>query len=184
MIVLVVAEHEFCIVEYGVWCVIRNNSEHNGIEILIAEDNPNQAETLQYLFEEHHYAVVIAPDGKQALAAARRRKPALILSNVVMPEMDGFTLCEEIKRDDQFQDVPVILLTTLSEVQDIMKGLECGADNFIRKPYEERYLLERVDYLLMHYQRRRNQKMQRGGESISEDESILLPPSGSRSWIC
>ena len=139
-------------------------NKNNVIEILIAEDSPTQAEKLQYLLEEHGYAVVTAPDGKQALAAARRRKPALIVSDVMMPEMDGFALCGEIKRDDQLKDVPVILLTTLSDVRDIMKGLECGADNFIRKPYEERYLLARVDYLLMNNELRKNQKMQMGVE--------------------
>lgn len=139
-------------------------NKNSGIEILIAEDSPTQTEKLQYLLEEHGYAVTTAPDGKQALAAARRRKPALIVSDVMMPEMDGFALCGEIKHDDQLQDVPVILLTTLSDVRDIMKGLECGADNFIRKPYEERYLLARVDYLLMNNELRKNQKMQMGVE--------------------
>ncbi|GCB02283.1 diguanylate cyclase/phosphodiesterase (GGDEF & EAL domains) with PAS/PAC sensor(s) [Sulfuriferula multivorans] len=138
--------------------------KNNGIEILIAEDSPTQAEKLQYLLEERGYTVVTAPDGKQALVAARRHKPALIVSDVMMPEMDGFALCGEIKRDEQLQDVPVILLTTLSDVRDIMKGLECGADNFIRKPYEERYLLARVDYLLMNNELRKNQKMQMGVE--------------------
>lgn len=139
-------------------------NKNNGIEILIAEDSPTQAEKLQYLLEEHGYAVVTAADGRQALAAARRRRPALIVSDVMMPEMDGFALCREIKQDDQLRDVPVILLTTLSDVRDIMKGLECGADNFIRKPYEERYLLARVDYLLMNNELRKNQKMQIGVE--------------------
>ncbi|KXS30759.1 MAG: Diguanylate cyclase/phosphodiesterase (GGDEF & EAL domains) with PAS/PAC sensor(S), partial [Candidatus Gallionella acididurans] len=139
-------------------------SKNNGIEILIAEDSPTQAAKLQYLLEEHGYAVVTAPDGKQALAAVRQRKPTLVVSDVMMPEMDGFALCAEIKRDDQLNDVPVILLTTLSNVQDIMKGLECGADNFIRKPYEDSYLLARVDYLLMNNELRKNQKMQMGVE--------------------
>jgi diguanylate cyclase (GGDEF)-like protein len=140
------------------------NKKNNGTEILIAEDSPTQAEKLQYLLEGHGFAVTIAPDGMQALAAARRRKPALIVSDVMMPEMDGFALCGELKRDEQLKDVPLILLTTLSDVSDIMKGLECGADNFIRKPYEDRYLLARVDYLLMNNELRKTQKMQMGVE--------------------
>ena len=144
--------------------MIPKKNQNNGVEILIAEDSPTQAEKLQYLLEEHGYAVVAARDGKQALAAARRRKPALIVSDVLMPEMDGFALCGEIKRDDKLKDVPVILLTTLSDVRDIMRGLSCGADNFIRKPYEDRYLLARVDYLLMNNELRKNQKMHMGVE--------------------
>ena len=139
-------------------------NKSKGVQILVAEDSPTQAEKLQYLLEEHGFAVVLAPDGKQALAAAKRHRPALIVSDVLMPEMDGFALCGEIKRDDQLKDVPVILLTTLSDVRDIMKGLECGADNFIRKPYEDSYLLARVDYLLMNNELRKNQKMQIGVE--------------------
>ena len=139
-------------------------NKNKRIEILVAEDSATQAEKLQYLLEEHGYAVVVAPDGKQALAAARQHKPALIVSDVMMPEMDGFALCGEIKHDDKLRDVPVILLTTLSDVRDIMRGLECGADNFIRKPYEDRYLLARVDYLLMNNELRKNQKMQMGVE--------------------
>ena len=139
-------------------------SKNNAIEILIAEDSPTQSEKLQYLLEEHGYVVTTAPDGKQALAAARQRKPALIVSDVMMPEMDGFALCAELKRDDQLKDVPLILLTTLSDVRDIMNGLQCGADNFIRKPYEDRYLLARIDYLLMSHELRKSQKMQLGVE--------------------
>ena len=142
----------------------QKKNKHNDIEILIAEDSPTQAERLQYLFEEHGFAVNTARNGAQALAAARRDKPALIVSDVMMPVMDGFVLCGEIKRDDQLKDIPVILLTTLSDVRDIMKGLECGADNFIRKPYEDRYLLARVDYLLMNHALRKDQKMQMGVE--------------------
>ena len=139
-------------------------SNAGNIEILIAEDSPTQAERLRYLLEENRYQVVAMPNGKEALAAARLRKPMLIVSDVMMPEMDGFALCGEIKRDAQLKDIPVILLTSLSDIRDIMKGLECGADNFIRKPYEDHYLLARIDYLLINQELRKNQKMQIGME--------------------
>ncbi|MGH8762552.1 MAG: EAL domain-containing protein [Nitrosospira sp.] len=134
------------------------------VEILLAEDSPTQAEKLRYLLEEHSYMVVAVANGKQALAAARLRKPTLIISDVMMPEMDGFVLCGEIKRDEQLKDIPVILLTSLSDIRDIIKGLECGADNFIRKPYEDQYLLSRIDYLLINHELRKNQTMQMGME--------------------
>ena len=101
-----------------------NPKKNKSVEILIAEDSPTQAEKLRSLLEEHGYAVVAAPDGKQALEAARRSKPTLVISDVMMPEMDGFELCREIKRDDRLKDVPVILLTSLSDVRDIMKGID------------------------------------------------------------
>ena len=136
----------------------RNKTKN--IEIVIAEDSPTQAEQLRYLLEEHGYAVVAAPDGQQALASIRRHKPALVISDVVMPVLDGYGLCKAIKSDPHLKDIPVILVTTLSDPQDVIRGLECGADNFIRKPYEERYLMSRVEYLLMNLELRQNHKMQ------------------------
>ncbi|GGA41600.1 response regulator [Dyella nitratireducens] len=138
--------------------------KNRDIEILVAEDSSTQAERVRYLLDEHGYAVTLAPNGRQALDAARQHKPALIISDVMMPEMTGFELCSEIKHDVHLHDVPVILLTSLSDVSDIMQGLKCGADNFIRKPYEDDYLLARVDYLLMTNELRRNQKISMGVE--------------------
>ena len=132
------------------------------VEILIAEDSPTQAEKLKYLLEENGYKVTTAGDGKQALSRARQRNPTLIISDVMMPEMNGFALCGEIKRDAQLKKIPVILLTSLADVKDIIQGLESGADNFIRKPYDEQYLLDRIEYLLMSHELRKSQKMQMG----------------------
>ena len=81
-----------------------------------------------------------------------------------MPEMDGYELCKAIKSDENLKDIPVILVTTLSDSQDVIRGLECGADNFIRKPYDERYLLSRINYLLMNLDMRKDHKMRVGVE--------------------
>jgi signal transduction histidine kinase/DNA-binding response OmpR family regulator len=139
-------------------------NRNSGVEILIAEDSPTQAQKLRSLLEGRGYTVVAAPDGKQALAAVKRRKPTLVISDVMMPELDGYGLCKAIKSDDKLKDILVILVTSLSDSQDVIRGLECGADNFVRKPYDERYLLSRIEYLLMNRELRRNQKMQIGVE--------------------
>ncbi|MHB0916949.1 MAG: GAF domain-containing protein [Thiobacillus sp.] len=144
---------------------MKSTRGRNGsVEILIAEDSPTQAEQLKNLLEGHGYRVVAAANGRKALEALRRHRPSLVISDIVMPEMNGYELCHAIKGDEALRDIPVILVTTLSDVLDIMKGLECGADNFIRKPYEEKYLLARVDYLLMNQEMRKSQKMQIGME--------------------
>src|SRR3989338_2885649 len=135
------------------------NNNHN-IGILIAEDSRTQAEQLAFLIEQHGYQVTVAANGKLALQAAQAQKPALVISDILMPEMDGYELCRAIKADEKLKDIPVILGTTLSDPQDVIRGLECGADNFIRKPYDERYLLSRINYLLMNLELRKNQKMQ------------------------
>ncbi|MDP1707664.1 MAG: EAL domain-containing protein [Gammaproteobacteria bacterium] len=141
-------------------------SERQRTKVLIVEDSPTQAEQLTHLLEERDFHVTHAADGEQALAEARRRKPALVISDIVMPRMDGYTLCKTIKSDKKLKDVPVILVTSLVGVQDVMKGLECGADNFIRKPYDKKYLLARIDYILMNCELRKNQKMQMGVEIL------------------
>lgn len=116
--------------------------------ILIAEDSPTQAENLKFLLEEHGHSVVIAGDGRQALTEARRCKPALIISDILMPHMDGYQLCREVKADDGLKDIPVVLITALNSSLDIIKGLECGADSFLRKPFEAEQLSFRLEQAL------------------------------------
>src|SRR5690606_9614853 len=106
---------------------------NNHIEILVVEDSRTQAEQLRHLLETHGYTVGIAGNGRQALAAMREARPALVISDIVMPEMDGYQLCRAIRRDETLRDIPVVLVTSLSSPQDVIKGLECGADSFIRK---------------------------------------------------
>ncbi|MBI3223201.1 MAG: PAS domain S-box protein [Nitrosomonadales bacterium] len=143
---------------------MQSKTKNSSLEILIAEDSRTQAEQLLFLLEQHGYRVTVANNGKQALQAAQAQKPTLIISDIVMPEMSGYELCKAIKSDERLSDVPVILVTTLSDPQDVIRGLECGADNFIRKPYDERYLLSRINYLLMNLDLRKEHKMQVGVE--------------------
>ena len=145
-----------------------------GVRVLIGEDSPTQAEQLRYLLEEHGYQVTVAATGAQALAAARRENPALILSDVVMPGMDGYAFCKAVKADHQLKNTPVLLVTSLARAEDVIKGLQCGADNFIRKPYEEKYLLARINYALTNLALRGTEKVQIGMH-------ILL--SGERHFI-
>src|SRR3984893_6424154 len=140
----------------------RRTNFSNGIEILIAEDSQTQAEQLFHYLNTRGYAVTVTRNGKQALASALQSKPAMIITDVVMPEMDGYTLCREIKRLAALRDVPVVLLTSLSRPQDIVKGLECGADSFIRKPYDDRYLVSRVEYILTNVELRKTERLQVG----------------------
>ncbi len=116
----------------------------NNLDILIAEDSRTQAELLRHLLETHGYKVTVALNGKDAVDAARRSKPRLILSDIEMPVMDGYEMCRVIKHDPNLRDVPVILLTSLSDPEDILKGLEAKADYYLTKPYDGNYLLSRV----------------------------------------
>jgi len=132
------------------------------LEILIVEDSPTQAERLRRLIRSSGYHARVAANGKLALAEVRERKPHLILSDIVMPEMDGYELCRAIKADPGLRDIPVILVTSLTDPKDIIRGIECGADNFIRKPYAEDYLLNRIGQMLVNQKLRRNSSMEVG----------------------
>jgi DNA-binding response OmpR family regulator len=117
-------------------------------QVLLAEDNLAQARRLQYILESHGYRVVAAVNGRAALECARRERPALIISDILLPEMNGYDLCRQVKQDAQLGDVPVVLVTTLSDPHEVIRGLECGADNFILKPYETDQLLRRIQFVL------------------------------------
>nr|WP_249153613.1 response regulator [Janthinobacterium lividum] len=129
---------------------------------MIVEDSPTQAERLRRLIQSLHYNARVAANGQLALAAIRERKPHLVLSDIVMPEMNGYDLCRAIKSDPTLRDIPVILVTSLNDPKDIIRGIECGADNFIRKPYAEDYLLNRISHMLMNQKLRKNQNVEIG----------------------
>jgi PAS domain S-box-containing protein/diguanylate cyclase (GGDEF)-like protein len=132
-------------------------------DILIVEDSATQAQYLADLLRtEGGYRVRIAADGAAGLAAARERAPTMIVSDISMPVMDGFTMCQEVKKDPALRDIPVILLTSLTSLYDVIRGLDCGADNFIRKPYEGKYLLGRVRFILANRALRRDERVQLG----------------------
>ena len=120
-----------------------------GAEILVVEDSPTQAEQLRYLLEAEGYRVWVAGNGLEALEALQAWMPQLVISDVVMPGMDGFALCRAIKQDARLKALPVVMVTSLSSVQDLARSLECGADNLVCKPYEPRALLARVEYVLV-----------------------------------
>jgi DNA-binding response OmpR family regulator len=134
------------------------------LHILIAEDSATQAQRLQYILEQQGYRVTAVPNGRLALEAARRDKPALIISDVVMPEMNGYELCRQIKADERLGDVPVVLVTTLSDPHDVIRGLECRADNFILKPYDAEQLLHRIQFVLVNSRMRRSDQSGMGLE--------------------
>ncbi len=117
-------------------------------KIFIVEDSPTQLEQLKIILEEAEYDYNFAEDGKDALNKIKIGKPHLVITDIVMPEMDGYELCNAIKSDPELSDISVMLLTTLSDPEDVIKGLEAGADNFLTKPYNPDLLLSRIHYVL------------------------------------
>ena len=118
------------------------------VKILVVEDSPTQLEKLRFLLEESGFSVVAATNGKEGLAAAQANPIELVISDIVMPEMDGYTFCKALRADQTLRHLPVILLTSLADPRDVIQGLESGANNFICKPYDDRALLARVQNVL------------------------------------
>jgi two-component system, cell cycle sensor histidine kinase and response regulator CckA len=131
--------------------------------ILIAEDSPTQAQKLTWLLEQAGYEVRTAQHGRQALEMMQQQLPDLLITDVVMPEMDGYQLCQAVRKAFGM-DVPVMLVTDLKAANDVLKGLKVGADNFLTKPYQGSYLLDQVEYLLSNQRLRGRRKMELGIE--------------------
>ena len=127
---------------------INNNVTKPQVEILIVEDSPTQAEQLRYLLEQHAYHVTVASNGKLALDRLAEYTPAMVISDIMMPEMSGFELCTRIKAEESTWRIPVILLTSLSHREEVIEGLSCGADLFITKPYDEKNLITQVQQII------------------------------------
>jgi signal transduction histidine kinase len=120
----------------------------SGEHILIVEDSRTQAEQLTHILEERGYLVSVAVNGKEALAAARKHRPLLVISDVLMPVMDGYAMCRAFKDDDGLNTIPVIILSTLSDPQDVILGIEAGVDYYLTKPYQAEELLSKVEAVL------------------------------------
>ena len=100
--------------------------------------------------------------------------PTIIISDIVMPKMNGYELCSAVKENVNLKDIPVILLTSLSDPEDVINGLNCGANNFIVKPYDEHFLLSRIRYVLANMEIRKTASSQMGIEIIFRDKKYFL----------
>ncbi|WP_051844928.1 response regulator transcription factor [Streptomyces sp. NRRL S-813] len=113
--------------------------------VLVAEDDEMQAELIRRsLLAEGHTATVVH-DGRAALDAARLHRPDLVVLDLMLPVIDGFGVCRVLRRDD---DVPVLMLTARSTEDDVLLGLELGADDYMTKPYSPRELMARIRTVL------------------------------------
>ncbi|HEY4443251.1 MAG TPA: response regulator [Steroidobacteraceae bacterium] len=150
------------------------NMPGTALHILIAEDSATQAQRLQHILERQGYRVTATANGRLALEAAQRSKPALIISDVIMPEMNGYELCGRVKADAHLADVPVVLVTTLSDPHDVIRGLECRADNFILKPYDADQLLRRIQFVLVNSQMLRSEQAGMGLEIVFSGQKHFI----------
>jgi PAS domain S-box-containing protein len=126
----------------------QERSPSNNLDILIAEDSATQAVLLEYTLSKRGYTILVTGNGRDALEAVVRHRPKLVISDIVMPVMDGFELCSAIKNAPETHTTRVILLTALSDPEDITHALAAQADCFLTKPFQEDYLLSLVQRML------------------------------------
>jgi len=116
--------------------------------ILIADDDPDILALISFRLERAGYEVIGAGDGEQALAAAIARPPDLALLDVMMPKLDGYEVTARLRSNEATRHLPVILLTARVQEADIARGVEAGADDYVRKPFSTQELRERVQAAL------------------------------------
>lgn len=117
-------------------------------KILVCDDEPYILMALTDAVEMEGYDCVTATNGREALQKAREERPDLIMLDIMMPYMDGFEVCRELKADAATRDIPVIMLTAKSQQVDIQKGKESGADDYITKPFRPSTLRKKFNEVL------------------------------------
>ncbi|MCU0492271.1 MAG: response regulator transcription factor [Chloroflexaceae bacterium] len=143
--------------------------------ILLVEDDSTLSETLRYNLEREGYNVVTASDGVQGLELARRERPDLLVLDIMLPRLDGFSVCRILRQES---DVPIIMLTARQDEVDRIAGLELGADDYVSKPFSLGELLARVRAIM------RRTERQPGGISreVLEAGKLRVDTSSRRAW--
>ena len=127
--------------------------EEKKAKILVVDDEPDMVEMLKVMLENASYEVVSAYDGQEGIATAKQEKPDVVVLDLMMPEMNGFDACKEMKNDPDLKDIPVLVLTAISQKLSATKyardqGLGLLSDDYIDKPVDPNVLLSRIETLM------------------------------------
>ncbi len=143
-------------------------------KILVADDSPNIREILQMNLETLGYSVVLAEDGERALHQFQAERPDLMIVDVMMPKVNGFQICRRVKSNPATQTTPIILLTARSQQEDVFWGKDCGADEYLTKPFSTKDLETTVARLL-----KRRQDQEAGRATGVRDEQRRRQEKGT-----
>jgi diguanylate cyclase (GGDEF)-like protein len=143
-------------------------SDSTPTRVLVVEDSASQAKKLRTVLEAAGFLVETAFDGNDGLRALASAPVDVILSDVMMPGLSGYEFCREVKADPRFGSVPFVLLTSLGKPIDLVRGLECGADNYIHKPFQPDTLLNRLRTILA------NQRARAGAGAKGENDLYFM----------
>jgi two-component system, OmpR family, alkaline phosphatase synthesis response regulator PhoP len=150
----------------------KSTEQAGGYSVLVVDDEEDLLELVRYNLAREGYAVTGVGTGEDALKAARKQPPDLIVLDLMLPAVDGLEVCRRLKSDPKTRDIPIIMLTAKSEESDMVAGLERGADDYIAKPFSPRVLSARVKALL----RRREQQTRTELETTIDVHEISIHP--------
>lgn len=142
--------------------------------ILLVEDDPILSETLRYNLEREGYAVINAADGVVGLERARRDQPDMVILDVMLPRLDGFSVCRILRQESE---VPILILTARQDEIDRIAGLELGADDYVAKPFSLGELLARVRAIMRRSERRVSMMRE-----VLDAGSIRVDTGSRRAW--
>ena len=113
-------------------------------KILIVDDEVDLVETVRFPLEMEGFNVLVSYNGEDALNQARKENPDLIILDLMLPKLDGYKVCRLLKFDERYKHIPILMLTAKTQEKDKTLGMETGADEYITKPFEMDYLMEKV----------------------------------------
>ncbi|MEO7913303.1 MAG: response regulator transcription factor [Roseiflexaceae bacterium] len=142
--------------------------------ILLVEDEPTLSETLRYNLEREGYTVLAAGDGVSGLELARREQPDLLILDVMLPRLDGFSVCRILRQES---DMPILMLTARQDEVDRIAGLELGADDYVAKPFSLGELLARVRAIM-----RRSDRQPISSREVLEAGTLRVDTGSRRAW--
>ena len=142
--------------------------------ILVADDSQNMRDILKMSLETFGYRVILAEDGERALERIAAERPDLLIVDVMMPKVNGFQICRRVKSDPQTQHTPIILLTARVQEEDVFWGRDCGADEYITKPFRTQDLQQSIERLL----KDRRAGTVRGAKGARDDRDPKGPQGG------
>jgi len=116
----------------------------NPKKILIVDDEADLVETVRFPLEMEGFNVLVSYNGEDALNKARKESPDLIILDLMLPKLDGYKVCRLLKFDEKYKHIPILMLTAKTQEKDKILGMETGAEEYITKPFEMDYLMEKV----------------------------------------
>ncbi len=157
-----------------------NETQQPTERILLVDDNPTNLQVLYQTLDGRGYHLLVAKNGQAALAVARKADPHLILLDIMMPDIDGYEVCRQLKADAATQEIPIIFLSALSDTEDKVKGLDLGAVDYISKPFQPDEVIARVNTHLTIDRLRREVQTQKDAlenelETVAQLQLTLLP---------